>query len=387
MYTIKTLNNIAPAGLAKLGPAQFKVDNEADTPQGILVRSAKMHEMELPESLLAIGRAGAGVNNIPVEKCSEAGVVVFNTPGANAGGVAELTIGGLVLASRNLWPAMQWVQGLAGEGDAVAKLVEKGKGQFVGPELAGKKLGVVGLGAIGVKVANAAAHLGMDVYGYDPYISVDAAWMLSRSVTHSVSLTELLAQCDYITLHLPVNDQTRGFMNEGVFRGCKPGLRLLNFARGELVDNAAALAALANGQLAAYVTDFPKEELLGVPGVVCIPHLGASTPESEDNCAVMAAEQLADYLLNGNIKNSVNLPEVVLPRAAGKRVCVLHKNEPGLISAITAVTTEAALNIENMMNKSKKDMAYTLLDVTGPVSAQLAQRLEAIPSVVRVRVL
>ena len=387
MFDIKTLNNISPAGLAKLGPSQFRIDEEGAAAQGILVRSAQMHEMELPDTLLAIGRAGAGVTNIPVEKCSEAGIVVFNTPGANAGGVAELTIGALVLASRNLWPAMQWVQGLAGEGDAVAKLVEKGKGQFVGPELAGKKLGVVGLGAIGVKVANAAAHLGMDVYGYDPYISVDAAWMLSRSVTHSVSLTELLAQCDYITLHLPVNDQTRGFMNEGVFRGCKPGLRLLNFARGELVDNAAALAALANGQLAAYVTDFPKEELLGVPGVVCIPHLGASTPESEDNCAVMAAEQLADYLLNGNIKNSVNLPEVVLPRAAGKRVCVLHKNEPGLISAITAVTTEAALNIENMMNKSKKDMAYTLLDVTGPVSAQLAQRLEAIPSVVRVRVL
>lgn len=387
MFFIKTLNNISAAGLAKLGPSQFCIDQEGAAPEGILVRSAQMHEMELPPELLAIGRAGAGVNNIPVEKCSEAGIVVFNTPGANAGGVAELTIGALVLASRNLWPALQWAQGLKGQGDAVAKLVEKGKSQFVGPELAGKKLGVVGLGAIGVKVANAASHLGMDVYGYDPYISVDAAWKLSRSVTHSVSLTELLAQCDYISLHLPVNDQTRGFMNEGVFRGCKPGLRLLNFARGELVDNAAVLAALANGQVAAYVNDFPKEELLGVPGVVCIPHLGASTPESEDNCAVMAAEQLADYLLNGNIKNSVNLPEVVLPRAAGKRVCVLHKNEPGLISAITAVTTEAALNIENMMNKSKKEMAYTLLDVTGPVSAQLAQRLAAIPSVVRVRVL
>ena len=249
MYTIKTLNNIAPAGLAKLGPAQFKVDNEADAPQGILVRSAKMHEMELPESLLAIGRAGAGVNNIPVEKCSEAGVVVFNTPGANAGGVAELTIGGLVLASRNLLPAMEWAQGLAGEGDAVPALVEKGKSQFVGPELAGKKLGVVGLGAIGVKVANAAVHLGMEVFGYDPYISVQAAWNLSRGVRHSVSLTELVAQCDYITLHLPANAQTKGFMNAGVFRACKPGLRLLNFARGELVNNADLLAALAEGDL------------------------------------------------------------------------------------------------------------------------------------------
>ena len=387
MYTIKTLNNIAPAGLAKLGPAQFKVDNEADAPQGILVRSAKMHEMELPESLLAIGRAGAGVNNIPVEKCSEAGVVVFNTPGANAGGVAELTIGGLVLASRNLLPAMEWAQGLAGEGDAVPALVEKGKSQFVGPELAGKKLGVVGLGAIGVRVANAAVHLGMEVFGYDPYISVQAAWNLSRDVRHSVSLTELVAQCDYITLHLPANAQTKGFMNAGVFRACKPGLRLLNFARGELVNNADLLAALAEGQLAAYVTDFPAAELLGVPGVTCIPHLGASTPESEENCAVMAASQLADYLLNGNIVNSVNMPEVVQARAAGKRVCVIHKNEPGLISAITAVITQSKLNIENMVNKSKKETAYTMLDVTGGMDAALADQLAAIPSVIRVRVL
>lgn len=387
MFTIRTLNNISPAGLARLGPAQFTLDNECPAPEGVLVRSAQMHEMELPESLLAIGRAGAGVNNIPVEKCSEAGIVVFNTPGANAGGVAELTIGALVLASRNLWPAMQWAQGLKGQGDGVPKLVEKGKGQFVGPELAGKKLGVVGLGAIGVKVANAAAHLGMEVYGYDPYISVDAAWKLSRSVTHSVSLTELLAQCDYISLHLPVNEQTRGFMNAGALRGCKPGLRLLNFARGELVNNADLLEAMGSGQVAAYVADFPTEELLGVPGVVCIPHLGASTPESEDNCAVMAADQLADYLLNGNIKNSVNMPEVVQPRAAGKRICVLHKNEPGLISAITALTTQAGLNIENMVNKSKKDMAYTMLDATGPVNGQLARQLEAIPSVVRVRIL
>ena len=387
MYTIKTLNNIAPAGLAKLGPAQFRVDNDADAPQGILVRSAKMHDMPLPDSLLAIGRAGAGVNNIPVDKCSAAGVVVFNTPGANAGGVAELTIGGLVRASRNLLPAMEWVQGLAGEGDAVPALVDKGKSQFVGPELAGKKLGVVGLGAIGVKVANAAVHLGMEVYGYDPYISVQAAWNLSRGVRHSVTLAELAAQCDYLTLHLPVNPQTKGSFNAALFRACKPGMRLLNCARGELVNNADLLAARAEGQLAAYVTDFPSAELLGVPGITCIPHLGASTPESEENCAVMAASQLADYLLNGNIKNSVNLPAVVQPRAAGKRVCVIHMNEPGLISAITAAITQSKLNIENMVNKSKKEMAYTLLDVTGGVDPALADQLAAIPSVIRVRML
>ena len=387
MYTIKTLNNIAPAGLAKLGPAQFKVDNEADAPQGILVRSAKMHEMELPESLLAIGRAGAGVNNIPVEKCSEAGVVVFNTPGANAGGVAELTIGGLLLASRNLLPAMEWAQGLAGEGDAVPALVEKGKSQFVGPELAGKKLGVVGLGAIGVKVANAAVHLGMEVYGYDPYISVQAAWNLSRGVRHSVSLTELVAQCDYITLHLPANAQTKGFMNAGVFRACKPGLRLLNFARGELVNNADLLAALAEGQLAAYVTDFPAAELLGVPGVTCIPHLGASTPESEENCAVMAAQQLRDYLENGNITNSVNLPTLVQPWSGECRLCIIHRNVPGAIASITGVLSKDGVNVENMTNKSKKDYAYTVVDVGSRVSDAVASEIRALDGVLRVRLL
>lgn len=387
MFQIQTLNSISYTGLSRLSPAKFCVENECENPDGILVRSAKMHDMELPESLLAIGRAGAGVNNIPVEKCSDAGIVVFNTPGANAGGVAELTIGGLILASRNVAPALQWAAGLKGQGDAVPALVEKGKGQFVGPELAGKKLGVVGLGAIGVKVANAAIHLGMDVYGYDPYVSVAAAWNLSRGVEHSVSLSELVTQCDYITLHLPVNAQTKGFFNAQLFNAAKPGLRLLNFARGELVNNADLVSAIAEGKVASYVTDFPCDELLGVNGVVSIPHLGASTPESEDNCAVMAADQLADYLTNGNIRNSVNLPEVVQPRAGGKRVCVLHKNEPGLITAITGAATAAGLNIENMVNKSKQVMSYTMLDVTGAIDAKLADTLMDIPSVIRVRVL
>ena len=387
MYTIKTLNSISAAGLGRLSANLFRVDNDCEAPQGILVRSAKMHDMPLPGSLLAIARAGAGVNNIPLDKCSEQGIVVFNTPGANSNAVAELAVGGLVLASRNLAPALAWAAGLKGQGDAVGALVEKGKSQFVGPELRGKSLGVIGLGAIGVKVANDAVHLGMDVYGYDPYISVEAAWNLSRSVIRCVNLNDIITKCDYITLHLPLNNQTRGFLNATTLAGCKPGVRVLNFARGELVDNAAILGALEQGKVATYVTDFPCEELLGVPGVVALPHLGASTPESEDNCAVMAAEEIADYLLNGNIANSVNLPNVSQPRAAGRRICVIHKNEPGLISAITTVTTQAGLNIENMVNKSKKDMAYTMLDATGPVSRDLEQQMAAIPAVVRVRIL
>ena len=387
MYRIRTFNKISPVGLNRLDPALYAVSDSETDEDAILVRSAKLLDYDFPKNLLAISRAGAGVNNIPLDRCSEAGIVVFNTPGANANAVKELAVCALLLASRKISDGVAWVKEQAAAGADVEQAVEKGKSQFVGPELAGKKLGVVGLGAIGVKVANAAVHLGMEVFGYDPYISVQAAWNLSRGVRHSVSLTELVAQCDYITLHLPANAQTKGFMNAGVFRACKPGLRLLNFARGELVNNADLLAALAEGQLAAYVTDFPAAELLGVPGVTCIPHLGASTPESEENCAVMAASQLADYLLNGNIVNSVNMPEVVQARAAGKRVCVIHKNEPGLISAITAVITQSKLNIENMVNKSKKEMAYTMLDVTGGMDAALADQLAAIPSVIRVRVL
>ena len=387
MYTIKTLNSIAAAGLARLPAAQFAVDNNADAPAGILVRSAKMHEMPLPDSLLAIGRAGAGVNNIPVDACSEKGIVVFNTPGANAGAVAELTIGGLVLASRNLLPAMEWAQGLAGEGDAVPALVEKGKSQFVGPELAGKKLGVVGLGAIGVKVANAAVHLGMEVFGYDPYISVQAAWNLSRGVRHSVSLTELVAQCDYITLHLPVNASTKGFLNASALVSCKQGVRVLNFARGELVDNEALLAALAAGKVAAYVTDFPNNKILQGKNVVAIPHLGASTPESEENCAVMAAQQLRDYLENGNITNSVNLPTLVQPWSGECRLCIIHRNVPGAIASITGVLSKDGVNVENMTNKSKKDYAYTVVDVGSRVSDAVASEIRALDGVLRVRLL
>ena len=386
MYTIKTLNAISPVGLAKLAPNLFEVDNDTDAPQGILVRSADMHDKPLPESLLAIARAGAGTNNIPIDKCTEAGIVVFNTPGANANAVAELVIGALVAGSRNMSDAIVWAQSLKGS-PTLAKDVEKGKKQFVGPELRGKTLGVIGLGAIGSRVANAAISLGMEVLGYDPYISIDAAWSLSRSVQHCISLADMLPRCDYLTIHVPYMPSTKHTINAQTLNMCKDGVRVLNFARGELADNSAILAALDSGKVAQYFCDFPSEELLGVKGVCCTPHLGASTPESETNCAVMAAAELSDYLKNGNILHSVNLPDVQQPRAGGRRICVIHKNEPGVISAITSVMTSANLNIENMVNKSRKDVAYTMLDVTGSLDAGLAERLAAAEPIIRGRIL
>ncbi len=386
MYIVKTLNAISPAGLAKLPANQFEIDNEAAAPHGILVRSADMHAATLPESLLAIARAGAGTNNIPIDACTAAGIVVFNTPGANANAVAELVVGALVAGSRNLADAVQWAQGLKGR-DAIAKEVEKGKKQFVGPELRGKTLGVIGLGAIGARVANAAVALGMEVLGYDPYISIDAAWSLSRSVQHCVTLGDMLPRCDYLTIHVPYLPTTRHTINEQTLAMCKDGVRILNFARGELVDNAALLNALDSGKVAHYFCDFPTEELLGVKGVECTPHLGASTPESETNCAVMAAAELSDYLKNGNITHSVNLPDVSQPRVGGRRICIIHKNTPGAISAITGVLTAARLNIENMVNKSKKDVAYTLLDVTGEITRSLADELSGLEPAIRVRIL
>ena len=386
MYTIKTLNAISPVGLAKLAPNLFEVDNDTDAPQGILVRSADMHDKPLPESLLAIARAGAGTNNIPIDKCTEAGIVVFNTPGANANAVAELVIGALVAGSRNMSDAIVWAQSLKGS-PTLAKDVEKGKKQFVGPELRGKTLGVIGLGAIGSRVANAAISLGMEVLGYDPYISIDAAWSLSRSVQHCISLADMLPRCDYLTIHVPYMPSTKHTINAQTLNMCKDGVRVLNFARGELADNAAILAALDSGKVAQYFCDFPSEELLGVKGVCCTPHLGASTPESETNCAVMAAAELSDYLKNGNILHSVNLPDVQQPRAGSRRICVIHKNEPGVISAITSVMTSANLNIENMVNKSRKDVAYTMLDVTGSLDSGLAERLAAAEPIIRVRIL
>ena len=386
MYTIKTMNAISPVGLAKLPANQFEINNEADDAQGILVRSADLHDVTLPKSLLAIARAGAGTNNIPIDQCTEQGIVVFNTPGANANAVAELVIGALVSGSRNVPDAVQWAQGLKGSA-TLAKDVEKGKKQFVGPELRGKTIGVIGLGAIGARVANAAVALGMEVLGYDPYISIDAAWSLSRSVQHCVTLGDMLPRCDYLTIHVPYLPSTKNTINAQTLAMCKDGVRVLNFARGELVDNFALLDALGTGKVAQYFCDFPAEELLGVKGVYCTPHLGASTPESETNCAVMAANELSDYLKNGNITHSVNLPDVSQPRVGGKRICIIHRNEPGAISAITGILTAANLNIENMVNKGRKNVAYTMLDVTGNVDAGLTAQLSGIDTAIRVRIL
>jgi D-3-phosphoglycerate dehydrogenase len=383
MYRILTLNKISPAGLDILDRQKYAWGEEEARPDGVLVRSAAMHDMEFPDSLRAIARAGAGVNNIPIDLCSQKGIAVFNTPGANANAVKELTLLGLLLSARKVWPGMRWVQTLAGQ-EGVAKLVEKGKSQFVGPEIAGKKLGVIGLGAIGILVANAAVGLGMEVYGYDPYLSVAAAWKLDRSVRHAATLGEIYQNCDFITLHLPLNDSTRGMINSQAMASMKHGVRILNFSRGELVQDADMLEALAERQVRCYVTDFPNEALVGNEGVLALPHLGASTPESEDNCARMAAQELMDYLENGNIQNSVNLPDLAMPRTAGTRICVIHKNVPAMISGISGVLADAGLNIDNLTNKSKKEMAYTMMDVDGPAADAVAEAIKKLDGVIRV---
>ena len=382
---ICTLNKIAACGTDRL--AGYTITDDMANAAGVMVRSAAMHDMDLPDTLLGIARAGAGVNNIPIDKCSEQGIVVFNTPGANANAVKELVLAGLFLASRKVVDGIAWAQTLKGEGDAVGKLVEKGKSAYAGPELLGKKLGVIGLGAIGVLVANAAVALGMDVYGYDPYLSVDAAWKLSRHIHHANTLDEIYAECDYITVHVPLVPDTKGMLNAAAFAAMKDGVRILNFSRAGLVDSDAMLAALASGKVATYVVDFPTDEMLGVANVVAIPHLGASTPESEDNCAVMAANQLKAYLEDGNIINSVNFPDVNVPRAGDVRVCVLHRNIPNMLAQISSVVSACGVNIASMTNKSRKDLAYTLLDVEGAVADDVADKIAAIDGIIRVRVL
>jgi len=371
-------------GTKRFGEA-YTFSPEMQEPEGILVRSAAMHDMDLPETLLAIARAGAGVNNIPVDKCTEKGIVVFNTPGANANAVKELVLCALLLTSRKIPAAMDWVKTLKGEGGAVGKLVEKGKSQFAGPEISGKTLGVVGLGAIGILVANAAEALGMTVYGYDPFLSVEAAWRLSSSVKRSLSLDEIYANCDYISLHLPATKDTKGMINGETIGKMRDGVRLLNFARGELCDSAALCEALASGKMAAYATDFPADCLIGAENVTALPHLGASTPESEDNCAEMAVDQMKDYLENGNIKNAVNLPSLSMAREPGtKRVCLIHKNLPNTIAIFAAACGQAGINIENMQSKSRGEYAYTILDVTGDLPGGTFSKLE---HVVKVRVI
>ncbi len=385
MFKIQTLNAISDIIYTQLSAENYTVAKEEPVPDGILVRSAAMHDMPLGENLLAIARAGAGVNNIPIDKCSKQGICVFNTPGANANAVAELVICGLLLGSRNIYGGMQWAQTLKGQGD-VPKLVEKGKSQFVGPEIRGKTLGVVGLGAIGRIVANAACNgLGMNVIGHDPYISVDSAWALSHKVVHAANDAEVFAQADYLTIHVPLNDKTRGMINADVISKMKPGAVLLNFSRNELVDNDAVKEALAAGQLSAYVVDFPSDDLLGVEKVIAIPHLGASTPESEENCASMAAAQMRDYLEVGSIHNSVNLPEVPMGAPEGARILVIHENVPNTIAPITACISAEGVNIVNLTNKSKKDMAVTVMDVPELPSAQAIANIRRLPGVFRVR--
>lgn len=386
MYNILTLNKISSTGIKNFS-TDYKIADDIKNPDAILVRSASMHEMELAPETLAIARAGAGVNNIPLEKCSEDGVVVFNTPGANANAVKELVLCGLFLASRKIIPSIEWVKATLKGDENFSKSVEKGKSAFAGPEIKGKKLGVIGLGAIGVLVANSAKSLGMEVYGYDPYLSVDAAWNLSRSVKHVVSLDEIFATCDYITLHVPLNDSTRGVINTVNIAKMKDNVRILNFARGELVDTADIIKALSEGKVASYVTDFGNDALLDANGAIVIPHLGASTPESEDNCAVMAVNEISDFLENGNITNSVNFPSVSVPRTAKSRVTIIHKNIPNVISRITSAVASENVNIDNMVNKSKGEYAYTMIDTDTDINEQAISAITALDEVIRVRVI
>lgn len=386
MYNIKTYNKISNVAVREFDSAKYSISDNAENPVGAIVRSAALHDVEFDKSLLAIARAGAGTNNIPVDRCAEEGIVVFNTPGANANAVKELVIAGLMLSSRKVAAAIDWAKTLKGNGDQVGKMVEKGKGNFVGPEIMGKTLGVVGLGAIGVLVANAAEKLGMKVYGYDPYLSIKNAWNLSSSVKYCDNLADIYANCDYITLHIPCTKDTKGSINNIAFAQMKDGVRILNFARGELVNSADMIDALGNGKVASYVVDFPSDEMIGVENVTAIPHLGASTPESEDNCAYMAAHELIDYIENGNIVNSVNFPSISMPRNGDARLCVIHKNVPGIISTITTVLAEQNINVHNMQNASKGDYAYSILDVEN-VFDGIEDKLMADESIIRVRIL
>lgn len=386
MHKIQCLNKISPIGTKRFGE-DYTFSTDISDPEGILVRSASMHDMEFSDSLLAIARAGAGVNNIPVEKCAEEGIVVFNTPGANANAVKEMVLTALFLTSRKIVPAIDWVKTLKGKGDEVSKLVEKGKGDFAGPEIKGKTLGVVGLGAIGILVANSAKSLGMTVYGYDPFISVDSAWHLSHSVNRSLSLDDIFANCDYISLHLPLTPETKNLINADSLAIMKDDVRLLNFARGELVDSQALINAIDSGKVAAYATDFPDDSLIDVPNVIAIPHLGASTPESEDNCAVMAVDQMKDYIEEGNILNSVNFPNIAMSRDVGTRLCIIHRNVPNTIGRLTSICGTSGLNIENMQSKSKSDFAYTILDVSNDVTPEAVAKIEELEEIIRIRVI
>lgn len=385
MFSVRTYNKIAESGLEILRTAGIEVGPDVEDPDGILVRSASLHELEFGSKLKGIARAGAGYNNVPVERCSESSVVVFNTPGANANSVKELVIAGLLLSSRGIIQGVTWARSLAGKGGELPALVEKGKSSFAGPEVAGKALGVVGLGAVGVMVCNAAEALGMCVIGYDPYLSVESAWGLSRSVRRAESLDPLYAKSDFISLHAPLNEDTRDMLNADAFSKMKQGVRVLNLARGGLIDDKALLAAIENGTVESYVTDFPTDELVANEKVIPVPHLGASTPEAEENCAVMAARQLRDYLFTGNIINSVNFPDCQMAPSQNERLVIANRNIPKMVGQITAILADENCNILDLLNRHKGEIAYNIIDVDRRVSPAALDRMRSINGVLMVR--
>ena len=387
MFAIKTINNISASGIEYLEKKGCEVAEDIDDPVAILVRSEDLHQRMFNASLLAIGRAGAGYNNIPVKDCAEQGIVVFNSPGANAEAVKELELCSLVMASRDVLGSIEWVRSVTEQGESLRVLTEKNKGNFAGPELMGKTIGVLGLGAVGALVANAAVDLGMQVLGYDPFLSVDAAWRLSRDVVRADTLEEILRASDYISLNVPYNQTTYHYLSRDQFQSMKPGVRIINESRDEVVDNEAMLEALHSGIVAKYVTDFPNELLIGEPNVITMPHLGACTPESEDRCAYMAANQIYDYLVNGNIKNSVNLPDVTLNRMGACRLCVIHRNIPGMINRILDFITAKNINVEHMINKPRESYAYTIVDLGDKLDIETELKIRVMPDVLRVRVL
>ena len=386
MINIKTYNKISKAIYDRMVAGTYCVSDALANYDGILVRSAKLHDETFSPDLKAIARAGAGTNNIPVDKCSETGIVVFNTPGANANAVKELVVATLLMSRRNLLDAVEWTKTLAGNGDQVPPMVEKGKGQFVGNEIKGKKLGVVGLGAIGAMVANAAVDLGMEVYGYDPYLSIKSAWSISRKVKNATS-KQVLAECDIITYHVPLVESTRGSIDATAISHMKDGVVILNFSRAELADNAAVRDGLASGKISKYYVDFPTDDMLGVPNCVCIPHLASGTEEAEENCAIMASEQMADYLETGSIKNSVNFPDMEVNNAAKNKVCVLHRNEPAVITNVTKVFGEDHINIEDMQSSSKGKYSYMVIQTNTDVEDSLMDELSQIDNVLKVRII
>ena len=387
MLKIRTMNTISEHGTGALEKHGCLVGPEVENPDGLLIRSANIHGMEFGENLLAIARAGAGFNNIPIEECAERGIVVFNSPGANAEAVKEQEIASLVMASRDIVGGIEWVRSIAHEGDSIPEIVEKGKSSFAGPELLGKTLGVVGLGAIGALVANAALDLGMVVYGFDPFMSVDAAWRLSRDVIKAEDLDTIFAKADYISINVPYNEQTHHMFDDEAFSKMKQGVRIVNESRAEVVDDEAMTRALDCGRVGKYVTDFPNKVILRAPNVIAMPHLGACTPESEDRCAAMAAMELYDYLVNGNIKNSVNLPDATLSRMGVCRLCVLHRNKPRMITRILDFISDRNINVEHMINKPRGEYAYTIVDLGESIGEPTAAAIRAMGDVLRVRVL